>query len=440
VFSQSLAGASGGFRPIHYLGNKTRFLTHIEAAVDEVRRSDGAAIDLFAGTGVVSRALASKQPVLSVDIQEYSKVLVRALTSPSGLDDALLRDLASSVLEHVDRLPQPLQELFEYEQRALQTLGAERLANLLEAGSLTVGRPTDLEFAALHEAARQSVSRLPGSQILLRYYGGVYFSYRQAAELDGLLSFIRRFTEADNLNTGLAAVLGAASDLTSTVGNHFAQPVRPRGLGGELKPGWPSRLCKVRRISALDRATEWATRYRELSGSTHTCTPVRGDYRDVLSTIGLGEIGVIYADPPYTRDHYSRFYHVLETIALGDDPGVSFGPGSIDGPSRGLYRIRRHQSPFSIRSQVVSAFSELFWQARRLDAPLVLSYSPSGAGTAARPKPRLLTVPQVVELARDFFRDVTLVETDRVAHSKLNSRHLNGEVDYDAEILLLARP
>ena len=28
----------------------------------------------------------------------------------------------------------------------------------------------------------------------------------------------------------------------------------------------------------------------------------------------------VYADPPYTRDHYSRFYHVLETLALRDDP------------------------------------------------------------------------------------------------------------------------
>ena len=32
---------------------------------------------------------------------------------------------------------------------------------------------------------------------------------------------------------------------------------------------------------------------------------------------------IVYADPPYTRDHYSRFYHVLETISLFDSPIVS---------------------------------------------------------------------------------------------------------------------
>jgi adenine-specific DNA methylase len=31
---------------------------------------------------------------------------------------------------------------------------------------------------------------------------------------------------------------------------------------------------------------------------------------------------VIYLDPPYTKRQYASYYHVLETITLGDNPGV----------------------------------------------------------------------------------------------------------------------
>ncbi len=43
--------------------------------------------------------------------------------------------------------------------------------------------------------------------------------------------------------------------------------------------------------------------------------------------------------------------HVLETIALDDDPGFTAAGPRSDRPSRGMYRANRHQSPFSIRSQ-----------------------------------------------------------------------------------------
>jgi adenine-specific DNA methylase len=48
---------------------------------------------------------------------------------------------------------------------------------------------------------------------------------------------------------------------------------------------------------------------------------IRNDYENVLKEENNARI--VYADPPYTRYHYSRYYHVLETIALRDFPEVS---------------------------------------------------------------------------------------------------------------------
>ena len=42
---------------------------------------------------------------------------------------------------------------------------------------------------------------------------------------------------------------------------------------------------------------------------------------------------VVYADPPYTRDHYSRYYHLLDTLLLYDYP---------DPVGKGQYRLDRN--------------------------------------------------------------------------------------------------
>lgn len=376
---------------------------------------------------------------MAVDIQAYSEVLVGALTRPAAFDDSLLEAITAGVSERLSGLPKAIWDLIDYEQQALDAADTGQLAHLLETGSLIAGRPSGSAFEDVHRRARQSVEQLGSGHIMLRYYGGVYFSYRQAVELDAIVAIVRALTD-DLRTTGLAAVLGTASDVTSTVGNHFAQPIRPRDRDGRLKNGWSARICKSRLMSAVDGFKLWVVRYRGLSHTPYACTSVRGDYRNVLARLQEGDVGVVYADPPYTRDHYSRFYHVLETLALGDDPGVSVIPGTSDEPSRGLYRVQRHQSPFSIRSEVLPAFSQLFGHCKRLGAPLVLSYSPTGAGTKARPQPRLLTVPQLIDLAKGYFGNVTVSGTDRIAHSKLNRRHFNSEIDYDAEILIIAQP
>ena len=81
-------------------------------------------------------------------------------------------------------------------------------------------------------------------------------------------------------------------------------------------------------------------------------------YRDAKDESSLRDI-LIYRRrslPDYFV-HYSRFYHALETLVLYDYPTIQpKGEGLV----KGRYREGRHQSPFSIRSQVRGAFEGLF--------------------------------------------------------------------------------
>ena len=78
---------------------------------------------------------------------------------------------------------------------------------------------------------------------------------------------------------------------------------------------------------------------------------------------------MIYADPPYTYDHYSRFYHVYETLVRYDYP-ESIGIGR--------YRPDRFRSTFSLRAQVADQIDQLVESCSLIGAELVLSYPENG--------------------------------------------------------------
>jgi adenine-specific DNA methylase len=155
---------------------------------------------------------------------------------------------------------------------------------------------------------------------------------------------------------------------------------------------------------------------------------------DALDSID-GKVSVVYADPPYTRDHYSRFYHVLETLCLRDNPAIStVRINGEDHTSRGIYRDKRHQSPFCIRSKAPEAFSTLFSRVQKMNVPLVLSYSPYKENSGARR--RVLTIEKIEGLAQKYFKKVEILQAGNISHNKIgNSKIMDSS--YDAEIFLI---
>jgi adenine-specific DNA-methyltransferase len=433
------------FRPIHYLGNKLRMVDTIDRVVASCAQGAGPVCDLFSGTGVVAHRLAANRRVVAADIQEYSCVLTAALLNPQALSGLDRSDLRRDARAHENLIRSTkYYGLIELETDALRSAVAgapDMLCRIVEHGSV-------LRYAIEHGEIAQPLGNLLHSAaasvpsgadtVLSRYYGGLYFSYSQAAELDGLAYAIRKL-RGPSRTVALAALLSTASDLVSTVGSQFAQPVRPTDKDGRPKVASLRVVAKKRVRSAADVYWERLQQYEQLTPTSEQHTVLRADYRDVLRQLPA-DTAAVYADPPYTRDHYSRFYHVLETIAQGDEPSVSsVRVGKVDRASRALYRRQRHQSPFCIASEVVPAFTELFSGVARLGAPLVLSYSPYTTGTVARPRPRLVTVDQIIELAQAHFAHVDVQSAGQMSHSKLNQDHLNREVTHAAEVLIIGR-
>lgn len=435
------------FRPIYYLGCKTAFADPIVEAINRVDPSGGRACDLFSGTGAIGAALAPTRPVTTVDVQEYSRVLCSAQLNPPNLSQASAQrhaeNAANSAL--LAQLRECMSPLASFENEAITAAlkgGSANLVSLIESPPLVVD-----DFSAANPALRRArfsarnaleKSGLWGNPnaTVCTYFGGTYFSLKQAVELDAILAY-GAGAEPSLRDTLLAAALSTASSLVNTVGKQFAQPIRPREKSGRVKSRIGAAVSRDRAMDANKTYLEWLSRYAQIPLAAHTHNALKMSFEEALRQ--SSDYSVIYADPPYTRDHYSRFYHVLETMCLRDLPEISrVRRNEYTGPSRGAYRANRHQSRFCIRSEAPRAIDELCRLTRERGVPLVLSYSPHEAGDGTHP--RVMSSTDIVEIAKRSFSRVEVQLLDGSTHNQLNRSDLGLAKRLHAEMILECHP
>lgn len=425
------------FRTLNYLGSKLRILDFIEEHVLRVTPANAGVCDLFAGSGCVSYRLSSRFPVTACDIQHYSTILCNALLNPVG--NAAATDFLA-MLQHMaeTRLEEAFSPMIQKECKAIAEMDFDVLAAIIEHGSIEVFR-RERKMSSISNAQETVLSSLDaagldGSESFIsRNYGGVYFSYKQAVQIDTILSAIRNNTTSSERDLFLAALLSTASDIVDTVGKHFAQPIKTRDAKGNIKPLVYNKAVKDKTIDVLKLYGRWLQKYLDLPRGRFANKTIQGDYMHCLEML-TDEVCTVYADPPYTREHYSRFYHVLETMALGDTPQISTVKirGSIH-VSNGLYRCDRHQSPFCIRSMAPKAFDDMFKAVSLSRRNLLLSYSPYDE--TKKTHPRVVTIRQLVDWAKKYYRRVDVVSPGHFTHSKLNSSEHILESSNEAEVL-----
>ena len=439
-------------RPIHYLGSKLRMLEFIDETLDSLDPAQGTVCDLFSGSGTVSKFLSQKRKVVSIDIQEYSRVICSALLNSSALEISA-EDFVDAVFssDNYNKLRHIFAPLTEYEANAIERAkvgSIECLYEIIEEGSLLKAEQFEINgYSQLfYETLKNTLHNISKNgfdnnekAMVTRYFGGLYFSYEQALQIDAALETAYQVTGSNSPQRDIlvAAILSATSDIVNTIGKQFAQPLQVRDSKGRLKTNLRSKIISDRSICFCDRLLYWITQYRQYESSSVNHEVIKADYREALKDLSDSDVSVIYADPPYTRYHYSRYYHVLETICLRDTPEVSSTFVNQQGISRGIYRKDRHQSPFCIKSKAPEAFNELFDYASKIDAPLVLSYSPFNNNQPATP--RMQMIDELVEKAKSFYSHVELFSPGYFAHSKLNTTSKNFDTDTEAELLLVCK-
>ena len=143
-------------------------------------------------------------------------------------------------------------------------------------------------------------------------YAGTYLSLRQAMTLDAARFALGRLWASNAVDrwtyqASLTVLCHAASEAVHSAGKHFAQPIQPS------KPGAPNyefvrrRSLRDRSVSVDGKAIEAANRIGE---SVHLGGEHCADTVDALAVnsddLEARDVSVVYADPPYTAQQYSR--------------------------------------------------------------------------------------------------------------------------------------
>lgn len=433
-------------RPINYLGSKLRILDEIKNQIDKLDPEKGGICDLFAGSGTVANFMAKERKVIAFDIQEYSRVICSALLNR---EDCMVegRQIVQECLAstYYSELKNIFGDISEYESKvidlAVEQKKKEPLCEFLENASFVAfdrGEYFDscreLSSILAKCSRRYMDSDMYGKVGKITYlYGGVYFSFEQTIEIDTVLCWIDENVREEQKDKYLAAVISAASDIVNTVGKQFAQPIAPRNSKGEAKKNLGMMISRDRRLSFWKSFVLWFDYYKECGYKG--CKVYKSNYIDAIRRVD-SDIKIVYADPPYTRYHYSRYYHVLETIALGDFPEIStVKMGGKEKTSKGIYRLGRYQSPFCIKSMAYNAFEEMFKELQNRNMQLILSYSPFEKDSQSTP--RMVSIEEICDMANRYYKNVDLITLNNIVHNKFNSKEKNFNVSCPAEMIIV---
>lgn len=356
--------------PVRYMGTKRGLAPEVRRSVQGMQ-INGRVLDLFSGMGSVAAALAGVAPVATNDALSFTAAFARArfLDRSRRPMREFVRDLARLFWQHRNLLASHNCKQLRAETSALGSDSAALTAYMRDAPF--VGNDEGCAKAAHLASKSQGEARYCMASL---YFGGGYLSLTQAIEVDSIRFAIDRLDSDVDRDWLLSAWLAAIGAVINAPG-HTAQ---------FLKPNTEQTFKRVRRCWLrsvwrvfLDRASdlvqvgdgEW--RSKNLVFVSDALTLLKNGVPD--------DLGLIYADPPYTRDQYSRYYHVYESLYRYDFPECS---------GMGRYPTGRFSTDFSVRGRVRTAFESMLEQFQALRVPYIISYPRDGlleqTGTSLR--------------------------------------------------------
>lgn len=316
-------------------------------------------VDLFSGSAAVSIHMArtSKTSVFASDIQQYSAILANAVIAR---DDEFSWERSWNAW-------------FRRAKTFCRSYRPPVVRNLTRARA---GEIRDWCFRR---------RCLP----ITKAYGGHYFSAKQALQIDALRQTLPAATRSRTI--ALAALIRAASRCAAAPG-HTAQPLQPTRSGKKhLIDAWSRDVFDKTKASFEEMSSLFAKK----SGVAAV-----GDANVIANK--LKKTDLVFIDPPYSGVHYSRFYHVLETIARGRC-------GKVDGVGRYPARRSRPQSKYSAATSSRAALDDLFKTVARCGAKAIVTFPACACSNGLSGK-------IVRDIAGEHFR-----VRERVVRSKFSS-------------------
>ncbi|MCS2960050.1 DNA adenine methylase [Bacteroides thetaiotaomicron] len=322
---------------------KRELLDFIISSINDLDIESNWFCDLFSGTSVVGCSLKDEYNVQINDIQIYTSIFANTYLPNINklINSTELEKIKDRVLFYVDEFYRKYPDLiFDY----------NSIDNYEKLTKLEI-QQQNLIYSNFEI----------GFHLFVKYYSGTYWSYTQCVWIDSIRAVAEEYKGKSDYYIILSSLIYAMSYTSQSTG-HFAQ----------FRDVTESNMHDIMLYRIRDIWTYFEKKFLEILNmvdveATNRYTITTLDYLDCLRLIERNTI--VYADPPYSSVHYSRFYHAIETLIRYDYPNVKY---------KGRYREDRHQSPFGKKTEVKNAFGKLFKGVKNKNSHLILSYSDNG--------------------------------------------------------------
>lgn len=410
---------------LQYMGSKARIISHICDPIIK-NKPIKTVVDLFAGTGCVGYALKSYKNVISNDIEYYAYIINQAILNGCSFSMSDEDSFWEAVEEQYTLLQAKVSSVLSLEKSFFIDDVDYKLYQAFCEKTPSVFEPQS-DDSRMKELA-ELVSRVtPGKEpslgfpcLFLTYFANAYFGVAQCCQIDALRSVIEQFEDKHTKNVLLTVLMSVMSAAASTT-THFAQFLKVKSKST------CNNLLSKRKINIIEECKALLKEYRKVglcSKEEHEMLDCYNlDFSECLDSITLDNSTLVYADPPYFKEHYSRYYHVLNTLCLYDYPTMAVNPQTHE-LSIGRYREDRRVSDFGKKAKALGAFETLITKCASAGSWLMISYSDNS----------IVDIVDLQTLAEKQY-DV-LIEKVELSHSK-QGRSSTSKVD---EYIFICRP
>lgn len=313
-----------------YMGSKNTMLKNgLGGLLKEQCPKSNRFFDLFCGSAAVSRYVGenTNSQVISCDLQTYSYYLSQAIIGRNSALPAIQLETIRQWLSYA---------------KGYQTK---------YTGEIETKETQKCVFE------NRKLSKT-SSSALVQAYGGFYFSHDQALMFDYLMRNLPR--EVAVAKVAMAALIESASYCAASPG-HTAQPFQPENENGltAIMDAWSKDPIE----NIEKKIQSFSKRFANQIGES-----IVGDSLSCIDNIEEGDL--IFLDPPYSGVHYSRFYHVLESIARLKVTHVS-GRGRYPAPEE------RPKSDYSLKGKSLASTNTLLESISNKKAKAIITF-PNG--------------------------------------------------------------
>lgn len=359
-----------------YMGHKGKLLPVLGDVLLEESKSSRAVADPFCGSGAVSWFLSqhSDKQVVSGDLQSFAVHRAAAVVERTARLDG--DGLCDQWFSRAEAIVSGIVNKFPNAQGSIEPVQTDA-AGVIDL----VQRSRVFCEEVMPDLAIRRQQPLP----MTMAYGGHYFSPMQAIWMDALRATLPQV--AEQRAVAMAALIETASRCAASPG-HTAQPFQPTESSAKhILSAWRRSVP----VTTRDVVRSLADKFAQRLGRARVL-----GFSETISSLDRGDL--VFADPPYSDVHYSRFYHVLETLARGKEIQVT---------GRGRYPdiSERPSSEFSMKMTSLDAARALVHGCHERGLGLVLTF-PSGQASNG------LSAETFMELSEGLFASIEELKID----------------------------